>query len=272
MNNIFFDDFRSMRAIKHLGQNFLVQPHIIRKIITACQIRPTETLLEIGPGKGALTTSLVQEAGHLIAVETDQRFADGLAAQFSSPRVKIIHADILKLDLQHFPPIDKVIGNLPYNIAAPIIFKLLENIASNRPMYFTVQWEFGRRLSAQPRTKDYGSLSCFIQYQAETRILFTIPAGAFKPIPKVTSCFVEVVKRAPKTRAQDEQILFRLIRQAFSQRRKMLVNSLAEMVPKEMGLMLLTNEGIPLKSRAEDLSIEDYVRLANRLVKEGQIK
>ena len=265
MDNIFFEDYRRMRAAKHLGQNFLVQPHLIRKIIAACGVQAGETVLEIGPGKGALTEILAREAGVLFAVEADARFAEGLTRDLSADNVQIIHADFLKYDLARLPKIDRVIGNLPYNIAALIIIALLTRLPGQQPMYFTVQWEFGKRLTAKPRTKDYGSLSCLVQYLAETRILFKIPAGAFKPVPKVQSCFVEVVRRPPPVKAVKEDLLFDLLRQAFSQRRKMLVNALGGMLVKEESIKLLAAAGLKEKSRAEDLSVAEFVRLANVL-------
>ncbi|MBI5150488.1 MAG: ribosomal RNA small subunit methyltransferase A [Candidatus Omnitrophica bacterium] len=250
---------------KSLGQNFLVNPHFQQKIIEACELRPEDVVLEIGPGKGVLTRPLADSVKKVLAIEKDNFLAPQLEEEFAGTNVTIEHADVLKYPFEPLPGPMKVVGNLPYNIATPIIEKVLAFRHKFPVFYMTVQLEYGDRIVAKPGSKKYGSLSCFVQYYADVQKLFNIPPSAFSPAPKVDSCFLSLHMRPkPVHPAHDEEFLFMLIRACFSQRRKTIRNSLAAVYGKEDTGKLLEKLKIDPRMRAEDLSLEDYVRLANQ--------
>lgn len=250
---------------RSLGQNFLVNPWTRERIIEACALEKGDCVLEIGPGKGVLTRPLAARVKKVFAIEKDNYLAPQLEKEFTGTNVTIEHADILKYPFEQLPAPMKVVGNLPYNIATPIIEKVLAYRHKFPAFYLTVQLEYGNRIVARPHSKEYGSLSCFVQYYAQAKKLFKIPPSAFRPAPKVDSCFLSLHMRPePAHKARDEEFLFKLIRACFSQRRKILKNSLAVIYGKEEGEELLRNLNIDPMVRAEDLSLEDYVRLANR--------
>ena len=250
---------------KSLGQNFLVSPHIQGKIIAASELAPEDVVLEIGPGKGVLTRPIAQRVRKVFAVEKDNYLAARLEQEFAGTNVTIEHADILKYPFEQLPAPMKVVGNLPYNIATPIIEKVLAFRHKFPVFYMTVQLEYGNRIVAKPGSKDYGSLSCFVQYYARAKKIFRIPPSAFSPAPKVDSCFLSLRTRpGPADKARDEEFLFKLIRACFIQRRKTIRNSLAVVYGKEAAEELLRALKIDPRLRAEDLSLEDYVRLANK--------
>ena len=250
---------------RSLGQNFLINPRIQERIIEACDLTKDDVVLEIGPGKGVLTRPLADRVKKVLAIEKDNYLAPQLEKEFAGTNVTIEHADVLKYPFEQLPAPMKAVGNLPYNIATPIIEKVLAFRHKFPVFYLTVQLEYGNRIVARPHSKEYGSLSCFVQYYAQAQKLFKIPPSAFRPAPKVDSCFLSLRMRPePARKARDEEFLFKLIRACFSQRRKTLKNSLAVIYGKEKGEELLRNLNIDPMVRAEDLSLEDYVRLANQ--------
>ena len=250
---------------KSLGQNFLVNPRVQQRIIEACALDKDDVVLEIGPGLGALTRPLCERVSKVFAIEKDNYLAPQLEKEFAGTNAAILHADVLKYPFEELPASMKAVGNLPYNIATPIIEKVLAFRHKFPVFYLTVQLEYGNRIVALPGSKDYGSLSCFVQYYALARKLFKIPPSAFRPAPKVESVFLSLRPRAqPQWPARDEAFLFRLIRACFSQRRKTLKNSLAVVYGKEKAEELLERLNIDPMLRAEDVGLEDYVRLANR--------
>lgn len=260
---------------KHLGQNFLVDQRVVERILDAIDIQPEDTVLEIGPGPGVLTGHLASRAGCLIGVETDRDLCAflrqtlegrGLGPVADHPvttGISLIQDDILRFDFAALPPGTRLVGNLPYNISTPILERVIEHRAFFREAFLTVQWEFGRRLAAKPGGKDYGALSCFAQYAAEVRVLFKIPPQAFKPQPKVTSCLVHLKFRPADPLAGDEILLGRLVRQAFSQRRKKISNVLAPVTSEAVLSSLFSAVGIDPHARPETLSVADYTRLIN---------
>jgi len=255
---------------KRLGQNFLINTTIQEKIISSCDLKPTDVVLEIGAGKGALTEAIAKQVNHVYAIETDEGLVKYLEQNLTQKNISVIHADILHYSFKSLPNNIKVIGNLPYNIASPIIEKVLLNRKQFTSLYMTVQLEFGKRLLAKPHTKDYGSLSCFIQYYTQGKMLFKIKNSAFYPIPKVQSCFLCLkILSDPKKKLINEKYLFQIIRQAFGQRRKTIQNSLQPLCAKNDLLTILTSIQIDPRSRAENLSLEDYIRLADRLIKKN---
>jgi len=255
---------------KRLGQNFLINTTIQERIISSCDLKPTDVVLEIGAGKGALTEAIANRVKHVYAIETDEGLVEYLEQNLNQKNISIIHADILRYSFKSLPSNVKIIGNLPYNIASPIIEKVLINKKQFTSLYMTVQLEFGKRLLAKPHTKDYGSLSCFIQYYTQGKILFKIKNSAFYPVPKVQSCFICLrILPDPKIKSLNEKYLFQIIRQAFGQRRKTIQNSLQPLCAKNDLLTILASIQIDPRSRAENLSLEDYIRLAERLIKKG---
>lgn len=250
---------------RSLGQHFLVNPHVLEKIIAACELTREDVVLEIGPGKGALTRPLADRVKKVLAIEKDDFLAPQLEKEFAGTNVTIEHADVLKYPFEQLPAPMKVVGNLPYNIATPIIEKILGFRHKFPAFYMTVQLEYGNRIVAKPGSNDYGSLSCFVQYYAKARKLFKIPPSAFSPVPKVDSCFLSLHMRPePAHKARDEEFLFKLIRACFSQRRKTIKNSLGAVYGKEEAEELLRKLDIDPMARAEDLGLEDYVRLARQ--------
>ena len=251
---------------KSLGQNFLVDPRITAKIIAACDFRRDETALEIGPGKGALTTLIAPSVGRLILIEKDERFCAQLRKDFPGPSVEIVHADFLKWDLNNLPQGIKVVGNLPYYITTPIITRVLENREKFRQLFITVQWEVGQRLLAVPRTKEYSAFGCFVRYYADCKLLFKIKRTCFRPMPKVDSCFMKMeIPIEPKFPGVDEKRLFQIIYGAFGQRRKTISNALSPFMDKEKLAPLLEQAGISREARPDQLALEEYVRLVRLL-------
>ena len=249
---------------KRLGQNFLINPHIKQKIISSCQLQPSDCVLEIGPGQGALTMAIAPYVQKVIAIEKDHELAFGLKEHFKNSNVTVIHGDILKFPFSSLPEKLKIIGNLPYNIATPIIEKVFTHHKQFSSFYMTVQLEYGRRLSAKPNSKDYGSLSCFVQYYAEVKMLFRIKNTAFYPRPKVQSCFIQLdMRKEPKFQIHSEDLFFKILRHAFGQRRKTIQNSLSQVFKKNQLLSVLESLNIDPKLRAENLKLEDYVRITN---------
>ena len=254
---------------KHLGQHFLIDPRVMERIISACQLKPDDIVLEIGPGSGVLTRRIAPLVKRVIAVETDQRFSEKLKEETFKTNIEVIHADFLKYDFGLLRSVKKlkVIGNLPYYISSPILARLLNDREYFSSIFITVQLEFGRRLCAKVGTKDYSALSCFVQYFADVKMLFKIKSAAFKPIPKVDSCFMKIIPHEKfPFKANDEDLLFKIIHQSFQQRRKMLPNTLSGLIEREQLLPILESLKIDPKSRPEDLSVKDFAELANTMV------
>ncbi len=249
---------------KSLGQNFLVDPNVRKKIIDACDLNNDDTVLEIGPGTGALTQEISKYVRQVLAVEKDDRLAAQLKEQFQASNVTVVHDDILRFPFDGLAGKVKLIGNLPYNISTPIIEKILKHRERFAVVFVTVQLEYGMRLCAAPHTKDYGSLSCFAQYYADIRRLLKIKNTAFRPVPKVDSCFLRLdILARPRVSVNNEELLFKIIRSSFEQRRKMIRNSLASEVGGEDMDGFLTGLGLDPQSRAENLALADFARVAN---------
>lgn len=256
----------SFRAKKNLGQHFLVAPAVRNKIIDACDLNADDIVLEIGPGKGAITSLLAERVKHVYAVDTDQRCIDHLKGNLVGDNITLIKDDILRFPLENLPSPLKVVSNLPYNIATPVIEKILGRPGQIHATYIMVQLEYGQRITARAGEKAYGSFSCFVQYLADTTMLFRIAPKAFHPMPKVQSCFLKL--NAPAMhglKAKDEALFFRVVRQAFQQRRKMLANSLSVLIEKEKLVPILEKLGISSQSRAEELKLGQFVALADEL-------
>jgi 16S rRNA (adenine1518-N6/adenine1519-N6)-dimethyltransferase len=260
------DHFPEFVVKKRLGQNFLVDPGIIQRIADACDLSLEETILEIGPGQGALTRYLLPYVRHVIAIEADRKLAEGLPQALAGAEITVHHGDFLHFDLSKIPAPIKVVGNIPYYISTPIIERVLENRAHFSSIYMTVQLEFGERLVAKVGTRDYSSLTCFVNYFAKPEILFKIAPKAFRPMPRIQSCFMRLVMREkPLVSVKDEDFFLKIIRQGFLQRRKTLVNALGGLVEKEDALRALAACGIKDTVRIEQLDLEAIARFVNEL-------
>lgn len=256
---------------KSLGQNFLNDKNIQKKIIRVCNLSKKDVVLEIGAGRGDLTLPLANSVKNVYALEIDQRFFKFLEqAVVANGNCQIIQADILKFDLGKFLKDKcltqkiKVIGNIPYYISSPIIEHLILHRQVISEAFLTVQKEFGRRARAVPGSKEYGSFSCFVQYYCECKILFEIKRNSFKPAPNVESCFMSLgFREKPAVFVRNEKTLFKLIRTAFNQRRKTLKNSLDGLVTPVLLSDFLQSAGIDENVRPEDLYLEQFASLCN---------
>ncbi|MGA2655540.1 MAG: 16S rRNA (adenine(1518)-N(6)/adenine(1519)-N(6))-dimethyltransferase RsmA [Gammaproteobacteria bacterium] len=254
------------QARKRFGQNFLKDDYIISQIIACFAPRPDDHCVEIGPGLGALTIPLLKKIKHLDAIELDRDIIPILLEKSKAVGELNIHqADVLNFDFHTLIKKHeklRVIGNLPYNISTPLIFHLLDQINIIQDMIFMLQQEVVDRMAAAPNSKTYGRLSVMVQYHCEVEGLFTIPPEAFDPAPKVYSKLVRLVPYEQKPFvAVDKNLFAEIVREAFNHRRKTIRNSLKHLVSDEIFAEL----NISPLSRAENLSVCDYVHLANAL-------
>lgn len=248
------------RPRKRFGQHFLHDPRVIARILAAIAPRPDDAIVEIGPGLGALTAPLAERVASLHVVELDRDLAERLGARYPADRLVVHRGDALEFDFAELPASLRVVGNLPYNISTPLLFRLVEFAPRLRDLHFMLQREVVDRMVAAPSTPQYGRLSVMLQYRFEMAKLFDVGAGAFRPAPRVDSAIVRMVPRpATALGARDQKTLGRTVTAAFSKRRKTLRNAL-EGVLDEAGLHAL---GIEPKLRPENLRVEDYVRIAN---------
>jgi 16S rRNA (adenine1518-N6/adenine1519-N6)-dimethyltransferase len=256
------------QARKRFGQNFLVSPGVIRKIVDAVAPRAGDTVVEIGPGLGALTEPLLERVEQLHVVEIDRDLIARLRERFAPERLVIHEGDALAFDfgaLKGAGPL-KIVGNLPYNISSPLLFHLADYGDRVAEMHFMLQKEVVDRMVAAPATSDYGRLSVMLQYRYYMERLFIVPPGSFNPAPKVDSAVVRMIpldpkKLGPGATVNDAALFARLVAAAFGQRRKMLRNTLKEFG----GEALLEAQGLAPTARAEELAVADFVRLANAL-------
>ena len=255
----------SHRPRKRFGQNFLQDPAVIGKIISAVHPTPHDRLLEIGPGQGAITVPLLAAAGELTVVELDRDLIGPLQARCADIGKLLVHnADALAFDFCRLvtdAPL-RVIGNLPYNISTPLLFHLLDQHQCIKDMHFMLQKEVVERMAAGPGSRQYGRLSIMLQYRCRVTPLFTIGPEAFDPPPKVESAFVRLEPFSqPPVQVTDEVLFGKVVKQAFSQRRKTLRNTLRDM----LDAATITALGIDPSARAETLAIEDFAVLANHM-------
>lgn len=264
---------------KSLGQNFLTEPNILRKIIETGQIDQQTNVIEVGPGIGALTEQIARHAKQVVAFEIDDRLIPVLADTLSPyPNVTVIHQDILKTDLaeavntqfnEQLPL--KVVANLPYYITTPIMMHFLESDVVVDEMIVMMQKEVADRISAKPGTKAYGSLSIAVQYYMEASLAFIVPKTVFVPQPNVDSAILKLTRRAtPAVSVTDEKAFFRLTKAAFQQRRKTLWNNLQHAYGKDEEAKSwltasLTEAGIDPKRRGETLSLGEFAALSNAM-------
>jgi 16S rRNA (adenine1518-N6/adenine1519-N6)-dimethyltransferase len=254
-----------LRPKQSLGQNFLVDPPALAKIVAAAELQPHETVLEVGPGLGTLTAALAGHARRVVAVELDDRLLPVLERLLAGyPNVTVVHGDILALDPARLvePPY-KVVANIPYYITAAILRHLLEARVQPERVVLTVQAEVAERLAAQPG--DMSLLAVSVQFYGRVRIVGRIKAGAFYPPPKVDSAVVAIdLRERPALDVADPDWYFRIVRAGFSQRRKQLKNTLAAGLARPPGEVAAALEGIGLDPtrRAETLSLEEWAAVA----------
>lgn len=252
-------------ALKRLGQNFLIDPNIVRKIVSLAVIGPDTPVLEIGPGRGVLTEALCRAAGQVTAIEIDARLHAYLSArQREFPTLTLIHADALTYPLDTLQPGTVVVANLPYYISTPLLFQLLDQRDRFPRLVLMLQNEVADRLVAKPGTADYGVLSVMAQYAAEITKAFRVSAECFRPRPDVGSAVVRLRTRRQRELTQDEEPRFAaLVKAAFAHRRKTLVNSLKDEGYEQHGIAeVLGRMGLPLTVRAESLDLSQLVQVA----------
>ena len=246
-----------VRPSKALGQNFLIDGNILEIVTREADIRPQETVLEIGPGLGALTLKLAERTGKVIAIEKDGRLAEYIRQHH--PAAELIHGDACKVDL---PACDKVVANLPYSISTAILELFVERENRPRRLVLTVQREVAQRLAAQPRHKDYSALTLFTQLRYHVRIVHVVSPRCFFPAPHVESAIVVLDQREPRVKLEAGAPFHELVRKGFQQRRKMLRKLIGDHDRVDAALQTIK---IPVTVRAEELSLEQWIELANLL-------
>lgn len=251
------------RPRKRFGQNFLSNQAIITNIIAALNAKAEDCVVEIGPGLGALTQPLLKQLPKLTAIEIDRDLYQQLQQlPYAKERLTLINADALTVDFSQWGGSVRLVGNLPYNIATPLLLHLLDYLPAITDMHFMLQKEVVERLAAQPHSKAYGRLSIIMQYYCEITHLFDVPPSAFYPQPKVDSAIVRLVPyRQSPYALVNRALLEKVVAQAFAMRRKTLANNLKPLITATA----LEELGISPKARAEELSINDYIRLAQVL-------
>ena len=262
---------------KKYGQNFLIDSHVLHKIMDAAELSEDDFVLEIGPGIGTMTQYLAERAGQVLAVEIDDKLIPILKETLQPyDNVEVLHGDILKQDIQQIAdtyndgkPI-KVVANLPYYITTPIIMELFESHVPLANVTVMVQKEVADRMKAEPGTKDYGALSLAVQYYAKPYIAAFVPPNCFMPRPNVGSAVIRLdcLARVP-VEVHNEKLMFRLIRASFNQRRKTLQNGIANSAElsftKEQAARAIEQAGFDVRIRGEKLGLEEFARLADEL-------
>lgn len=260
---------------KKFGQNFLIDPHVLDKIIDSANITKEDCVIEIGPGIGSVTQQLIEHAGKVISIEIDDQLIPILTEQFGDcSNFRLIHKDVLKVDLKKLIEEEspnrkiKVVANLPYYITTPIIMALLENQLNIESITVMVQKEVADRLASKPGSKQYGAITVSVNYFADTYLVANVPRNCFMPRPNVDSAVIQLrLHDESPVQVGNVQQLFKIIKAAFLLRRKTLLNTLA--AHGELGLEkdklkeLLDESGIGAQTRGETLSIEEFARLSD---------
>lgn len=245
-----------------LGQNFLYDPSILRRIIQVAKLNPADTVVEIGPGPGRLTRMLAERVKRVIAIELDRTLYGKLKDDLTGyDNIELVLGDALKYQYGGVGRF-KVVANIPYHITTPLVFKLFEHRGNLGSMTLTVQKEVAERIAAAPGGKDYGVLSIMTQYYSRPRLKFAISRKAFRPVPRVDSACIHIdVYEKPKVELKAEQVFFHLVKTAFSHRRKTMLNALRTVSPEIKNILISCD--IEPSRRPETLSIEEFARLAD---------
>ena len=262
---------------KKFGQNFLIDTHVLDKIIDASVVKEDDFVLEIGPGIGTMTQYLCERAREVVAVEIDKNLIPILSDTLKNySNVTVINEDILKLDIcklaeekNQGKPI-KIVANLPYYITTPIIMGLFESHVPIDSITIMVQKEVAERMQEKPGSKEYGALSLAVQYYAKPEIVANVPPNCFMPRPNVGSAVIRLTRHEkPPVEVEDEKLMFRIIRASFNQRRKTLANGLNNSpqihLPKEVIQESIVSLGVPENIRGEALSLEQFAELSNEI-------
>lgn len=254
-------DAAGLRAKRALGQNFVVDPNTVRRIARLAAVGPGDRVVEIGAGLGSLTLALAETGARVTALEIDDDLVPLLRENVAGiENIDVVHGDAMRFDWHSFCGDDSwtLVANLPYNVATPLVADLLDEVPQIKRMLVMVQREVAERMVAAPSTEAYGAVSVKIAWWAEARIVGHVPASVFLPRPNVESSLVEIVRRHSPAGSADPATMFRLVKQGFGKRRKMLRGSLAGSVSPEQ----FANAGIDPEARAENLSVDDWSRLA----------
>lgn len=258
---------------KSLGQNFLIDQNILNKIVDAAELDHNSCALEIGPGIGTLTQEMAKRAKKVVAIELDDNLIPILNETLGNyENIKIIHNDALKVDFKRLIEEEglenvKVVANLPYYVTTPIITKIFTEKAGIKSIVVMIQKEVADRISAKPNTKEYGSLSLLAQYYSDITKVCKVPPSCFIPNPKVESAVIKMdIRPEPRVKVMDENLFFRIIRDAFNMRRKTLWNALKQIGLNEEKMQEAMNAaGIDPKRRGETLSIEEFAKLSDEI-------
>ncbi len=270
----------NIRPHKSLGQNFVVDPQVIRRIVASASLEEEDVVVEIGAGMGTLTEALARKVKKIYALEIDRRILEFLGEKYGDrdPVVEIVPGDALDFDFaalgKRWGRRLKVVANLPYEISSPMIFRLLDSRDHFFSWVLMLQKEVARRIVARRGTKEYGPLSIWCQLHTRPEILFFIPPGAFHPRPKVDSAVIRFeILTAPRVKIDDERVFQRVVRSAFGYRRKTLANALQTgdfaSLPKETISLALRKAGIEPEWRGEALSLEQFSKLARAIAEAG---
>ena len=269
-----------IKANKNLGQNFLIDEQVIEKIVNASDIKKEDCIIEIGPGLGTLTKELLEKAGKVISVELDKKMITILKDRFALyNNFELINNDILQVDLKNIITTEKekglknvkVVANLPYYITTPIIMKLLEEKLDLESITVMVQKEVADRLIAVPSDKETGAITYSVYYYAKGEEILEVPKESFIPEPEVTSKVIKLnIRKEPPVRVNSPEVMFRIIKCAFMQRRKTLLNALVNtkvFLNKDEGIKILKKIGLREDVRAEKLKIEDFAKITDSILK-----
>ena len=247
--------------LKRFGQNYLQDQNIIKKIISEIDPKENELIIEIGPGQGAITKMLLESKANLTAIEIDKRVIDDLQTRYID--LQLLQSDFLKLDLNQFTDSSekkiRVVGNIPYNITSPILFKLFENNTIVQDAVFMVQYEVAKRMTAKMGSKDYGILSVLLEYFGNTKLAFKVSPNVFYPKPNVDSAVVHINFNDKRNNSEFNLMFKSIVKSAFGNRRKTLKNSLSNGIFAEVNF---SDCGIDLSLRAEQLNVNDFIKLA----------
>ena len=269
-----------VKANKSLGQNFLIDENVINKIVDCSEIKKEDCVIEIGPGLGTLTKELLEKAGEVVCVELDKKMIPILKDRFALYKnFELVNDDILKIDLKKlidekknkgFKEI-KIVANLPYYITTPIIMKLLEEKLDLKSIIVMVQKEVADRLIAVPSDKDTGAITYSVYYYAKGEEILEVPKTSFIPEPEVTSKVIKLdIRKEPPVKVKSPEVMFRIIKCAFMQRRKTLLNALVNtkvFLNKDEGIKILKKIGLREDIRAEKLKIEDFAKITDSILK-----
>lgn len=287
MNNIleetkFIMNKFHIKANKSLGQNFLISQEVVQAIVESSQVEQEDLVIEIGPGLGTLTKYLLEKAGKVICIELDKKMVNILESRFSqNKKFEILNQDVLKVDLQNMIQREKeekeiknvkVVANLPYYITTPIIMKLLEDELPLESITVMIQKEVADRLIAIPGQKETGAITYSIYYYTQSKGILEVPNSSFIPEPEVTSKVIKLaIRKKPPVEIENKEVMFRIIKCAFMQRRKTLLNALVNTKifnNKEQGIIILSQLGLDHNVRPEKLKIKDFEAICEALDKQ----